>query len=215
MSFRNGLMAAGAALTGAALLLGGTSTFASWTDSTSSGTTTISAGTLSAGISQEGPVVVEVGEPSPGVFPGAESQGIIPGVQGQQWSYALANSGDSDVIADASLLLRGSPNDDYWAFLPYLRATVQVEGQEDPIEVPTESFTESGFAFDLDLGTRLQPGETVGATLTIYMPATVNSANGGTADVGFALRDLRSADRAAHPVITLENSVYLRQAGDP
>lgn len=217
MSTRKGLTIAGVAVVAAALLLGGASTYASWTDTTSSETTAITAGTLSAGLTQEGPTAVEIdGDPGPGVYPEDESQGMIPGAQGQQWSYTLENDASSDVVADAVLLLRGWPSDanEYGAFRPYLRATIQVDGQE-PIEVPTESFTESGFAFDLDLGTRLQPGETVGATLTIYMPATVDSPDGGTTNVGFALRDLRSADTAGHPVLTMENSVYLHQAGAP
>lgn len=215
MSTRKGLTLAGVAVVAATLLLGGASTYASWTDTASSEATTITAGGLTAVIGQDGPDLVEIGESGPGVYPEGGSEGLIPGVQGQQWSYTLGNDAGSDVVADAVLLLRGSPYEanEYAALHPYLRATVQVEGQ-DPIDVPTESFTATGFAFDLDLGTRLQPGETVGATLTVYMPATIETAD-GTTDVGFALRDLRSADTAAHPVLTMENSVYLRQAGDP
>lgn len=217
MSTRKGLAVAGVAAVAAALLLGGASTYTSWTDTTSSETTKITAGDLTAQIEQEGPASVKIEPgPGPGVYPQAGSQGLIPGFQGQQWSYTLANSSNSAVAADAVLLLRGSPDDanEYAAFRPYLRATVQVEGQ-DPISVPVESFVEDGFAFDLDVGTRLQPGETVRATLKVYMPATVDSADGSTTDVGFALRDLRSAGTDAHPVFTMENSVYLRQAGDP
>ena len=42
-----------------------------------------------------------------GVYRSGNSQGIIPGMQAQRWTYTVSNSTDSAVDAEATLRLRG------------------------------------------------------------------------------------------------------------
>lgn len=212
MSFRLSLVVALAAAVLAVLLLGGTATRAAWTDSTGSESTTLTAGNLTAEITQSGPTSVPLGE-ARGIYPQQGSEGLIPGVQGQQWNYVLSNAPSSAVAADAALRLQGTPQnaDEYEALRPFLQASVEVEGQPDPITVPAESFANTGFTYDVDLGARLEPGEDLQVTVTFSVPASVD----GSPNLGATLNNMRSTSTTAQPIFTMANAVYLRQASDP
>lgn len=212
MSTRLSVLAVVAAVVLAALLLGGTATRAAWTDSMESEITTLTAGSLSGQISQRGPTSVSLGE-VPGVYPQEGSQGLIPGVQSQQWSYVLSNDPSSDVAADATLRLQGTPLNasDYEDLRPFLRATLEIEGQPDPISVPADSFGSTGFSFDVDLDARLEPGDELQVAVTLFVPASIE----GYPNLAVTLNGLRSTSTAAYPIFTMTNAVYLRQVGDP
>lgn len=214
MTARISLVAATAAAGLVAVLVGGSATYAAWTATAEGGTATIIAGDLQAEITQSGPTTVRTGS-SAGVYPVADSQGIIPGVQAQQWTYSLANVHESATGADATLRLRGDVRDvsDYTAIRPYLRGTVEVEGRE--LGLPESAFGPAGLDHDVDLGVSLAPGESVSVVLTLSMPASVTDPNGRTIDVAVATQNHRSASTAHQPIFTMTNSVLLHQAAAP
>lgn len=211
MTSRSAVLTAVAAAGVAVVLLGGTATYAAWSETVSSDTTSITAGELTAEIAQSGPTSVQTGTTS-GVYRSGNSQGIIPGMQAQRWTYTVSNSTDSAVDAEATLRLRGGVRnaDDYAAARGYLRGEVSVEGRVST--VPPSSFGSGGLSHDVDLGTQLAPGESVSVTLTVSMPATVTDSQGRTVDVAVTLQNRRSASASSHPLFTMTNTLLLEQA---
>lgn len=214
MTSRSAVLTAVAAIAASVVLLGGGVTYAAWSDSASSDTTIVTAGDLTAEITQSGPTSVQRGSTN-GVYPSGNSQGIIPGLQAQRWTYTVTNSSDSTVDAEATLRLRGGVRsaDDYAAARGYLRGEVTVEGRSSP--VPSSSFGSGGLTHDVDLGTRLAPGQSIPVTLTVSMPATVADSQGRTVDVAVALQNRRSASTSAHPLFTMTNTLLLEQSATP
>lgn len=213
MSLRRAVLSAAAAAAAGALLIGGGATYAAWSDSTESESTTITAGDLKAEISQVGPSDVTYGS-NPSIYPSKDSQGIIPGVQAQRWSYTVTNLADSATSATSSLEIKGSiakdAASDYAAIRPYLRATTKV-GSQNAMTIPSNKFGDSGFTHSVDLNTTLAPGESVKVELTLSMPATVTS-QGQTVDVARELISRRSANTNVKSVFTMTNSARLVQA---
>lgn len=216
MSARRAVFAAAAAATAGALLLGGNATYAAWSDSAKSEKTTITAGTLAAEITQSDPASVAMGEgASAGIFPGDNSKGIIPGAQGQRWTYTVTNSSKSAVTANVALKINGSVSNvtDYAAIRPYLKATTKVGATTT--EIPSSAFTASGFQHTVKLGDKLAPGKKATIELTLSMPATVTNSQGQKVDVAVELIKHRSATTDAQKIFTMENSASLSQVGQP
>lgn len=215
MPLSKALLTAGAAAALAALLLGGTATYASWSDSTDSGTTTtIAAGELTAEITQTGPKSVQYGTEATGIYPTAGSEGIIPGIQDQRWTYTLTNTSDSSVAAEATLRLRGEPvtHAGYSNFLGSLHGVVIVDSHE--IDIPASAFTEVGLSYDVDLGIRLNPGESSTVEFSLRVPQIGWSRSWGiTRDLAEGLQNTRSQSVAALPFFAMTNRVFLEQAG--
>lgn len=213
MSLRRAVFAAAAAAAAGVLLIGGGATYAAWSDSTESESTTITAGDLKAEISQVGPSDVTYGS-NPSIYPSKDSQGIIPGVQAQRWSYTVTNLADSATSATSSLEIKGSiakdAASDYAAIRPYLRAATKV-GNKNETAIPNEKFDVSGFTHSVDLDTTLAPGESVKVQLTVSMPATVTS-QGQTVDVAREVISRRSTNTSVQSVFTMTNSAHLVQA---
>lgn len=216
MSSRRAVLAAVAAAAASALLLGGNATYAAWSDSKSSQKTTITAGTLKAEIDQAGPTPVTMGEgASTGIYPTKGSKGIIPGVQGQRWTYTVTNSSKSAVAANGVLKINGSVSNaaDYTAVRPYLKATAK--SGDKTTELPSSAFTAAGLQHTVKLSDKLAPGKKATIELTISMPATVTNSQGQKVDVAVELLKHRSANTDAQKIFTMENSVSLAQDGQP
>lgn len=208
---RRSLRAASAAAVGAVLLVGGGVTWAGWSDVSPGGTAVIRAGDLQVAVTQSGPAAVQLGDAPPGgVLPVAGSSGLIPGTQGQRWTYRVTNTGASAVPASATLRLRtASVSADYGAVRAYLRARVNA-GAGD-VEVPSAAFEAGGLSYDVPVPGVLQPGASATVTLVVYLPATV-TVNGRSVPVGMELRNLRSANLTPSRLFTMGNVALLRQA---
>lgn len=191
-------------------LIGGPATQASWTDTANSGTTRIQAGTLTGTIGQSGPASFPVGTGSNvHVAQPQTAAGIIPGVQGQSWTYTLTNSPASDAPATAALRLKSSSvTGDYAALRPYLRATVAIDGAE-PTAVPAAAFTPAGLAHTVALPGTLRPGQNRTVSLRVLVPMT--DADG--TDIPQALRATRSMSAGTPATaFTMTNTLELAQA---
>lgn len=213
MSARRAVLTAVVAATAGALLLGGNATYAAWSDSQRSGQSTITAGDLKANnITQIGPTAVKTGT-SAGIYPATGSEGIIPGIQAQRWTYTVTNSPDSAVSADGTLEIAGAVSDstDYTAIRPYLRASTTIGNTTT--DIPNSAFTADGFHYEVDLDTTLQPGESVTVDLTISMPASIEISQGENVDVAVELLKHRSANTSAHGIFTMKTSAQLTQVG--
>lgn len=194
----------------AVTLIGGPSTQAHWTGTAGSGTTRIQAGTLTGSINQAGPTTFSVGTGSNVyVTQPQTAAGIIPGVQGQSWTYTLTNSSASATPAAAALQLKSSSvTGDYAALRPYLQATVTVDGA-GTTAVPAAAFTAAGLTHTVDLPGTLRPGQSRTVTLRILVPMTDTA---GT-DIPQALRATRSTSASAPAaVFTMTNALALTQA---
>lgn len=214
MSVRRAVFAASAAAAAGALLIGSGATYAAWSDSAESETTKIKAGSLTAAIDQQGPTNVKTGDnPSIVVSPG--SNGIVPGVQAQRWTYTVTNSAESATAAAGTLDLAGTASnvDDYTAIRPYLRASATVDGTKK--NIPNSAFTAAGFTHSVDLSKKLAPGDSATVTVDLSMPATAANSSGKKVNVASELLNRRSPGSGIQPVFTMKNSAQLTQAGKP
>lgn len=206
---RRSFQAASAAAAGVVLLVAGGTTWAGWTEDAPGGTAVLRAGDLRVAVTQSGPTAVQTGSAPPGVHPVASSSGLIPGTQGQRWTYQITNTGASAVPASATLRLRtASVTGDYAPVRAYLRARVTTGA--GATEVPLAAFGAGGLSHDVELPGVLEPGASATVTLLVYLPASV-TVDGRTVQVGMELRNLRSGNLTPARLFTMGNGALLVQ----
>ncbi len=211
-----GLPAAAAIATGACVLLtGGPTTSASWADSKSTAAVQVRGGALTAALSQSGPsnwLSYDTLKAAPGnvVASVPDAVGIIPGREGQRWTYTVTSSTaapkPSTVRSRISVRIRTNAVTGPWPTVaPYLSVGLQDESGTWH-HVPAAHVTAAGVDHTVSLPGTLAPG----ASRTFHVAMWTDAVVGGV-DVPMALRGTRSTTAAYRQMATMANVVTLTQ----
>lgn len=198
--------AAAAAVAGLLLLVSAPGTSASLSDGAST-TVVLRSGSLAGSLQQSGPATVVTGTSTAVVVP-AGASGIVPGVQGQRWTYVVTNLGAESSTEPARVVLRlrtSSVATPYAAVQPHLQvAWAQAGGATGT--VPPSALAVGGIDHAVELPGTLQPGQSTTITVTVGLPAV-----SGTTELARSLDAVRSTTVDARTMLTFSNVVTLHQ----